>query len=38
MVLKYGHLMLQGAFPNEVTPDIDFAVVQCDIAVVKILL
>ena len=41
MVLKYEHLMLPGAFPDEVTPVIDFtdeAVVQCDIPVIKILL
>ena len=38
---KYGHLMLPGAFPDEVTLDIDFtdeAVVQFDVPVVKILL
>ena len=38
---KYGHLMLPGAFPGKVTPDIDFideAVVQCYVPVVKILL
>ena len=38
---KYGHLMLPGAFPDKVTPDIDFideAVIQCyDVPVVKIL-
>ena len=42
MVSKYGHLMLpSGAFPDKVTPDIDFTdetVVQCDVPVVKILL
>ena len=41
MVLKYGHWMLLGAFPDNVTSDIDFtdeAVVQCDVPVVKILL
>ena len=41
MVSKYGHLMLPGAFPDKVNPDIDFideAVVQCDLPVVKILL
>ena len=40
MVSKYGYL-ISGAFPNKVTPDIDFideAVVQCDVPVVKILL
>ena len=39
---KNGHLMLPEAFPDKITPDIDFiheAVVQCcDIPVVKILL
>ena len=39
---KYGHLMLPGAFPDQVTPDTDFtdeAVLQCsDVPVVKILL
>ena len=39
---KYGHLMLPEAFPDKITPDIDFideAVVQCcDISVLKILL
>ena len=37
---KHGHLMLPGAFPDKVTPYIDFedqAVVQCDVPVVKIL-
>ena len=24
MVLKYGHMMLPGGFPDKVTPDIDF--------------
>ena len=41
MVLKYGHLMLPGSFPDKVTPAIDFtdeAVVQCDVPVIKILL
>ena len=40
-MLKYGHLMLPGAFSDKATIDIDFtdeAVVQCDIPVVKILL
>ena len=39
MVLKYGDLMLPGAFPDKVTADIDDtdeAVVQCDVTVVKI--
>ena len=35
---KYGHLMLTGAFPDKVTPDIDFIdepVIQCyDVPVV----
>ena len=38
---KYGHLILKGAFPDKVTPDIDFldeAVVQCCVSVVKKLL
>ena len=38
---KYGHLMLTGAFPDKVTPYIDFkdeAVVQYYVPVVKILL
>ena len=38
---KYGHLMLPGAFPDKVTPYIDFkdeALVQCYVPVVKILL
>ena len=41
MASKYGHLIPPGAFPDKVTPDIDFtdeAVVQCDVPVVKILL
>ena len=41
MLPKYGHLMLKGAFPDKVNPDIDFvdeAVVQCYVSVVKILL
>ena len=41
MLSKYGHLMLKGAFPDKITPDIDFvdeAAVQCYISVVKILL
>ena len=42
MVSKYGRLMLPSvAFPDKVTPDIDFTnetVVQCDVPVVKILL
>ena len=41
IVWKYGHLMLPEAFPDKVTPDIDFtdeAVVQCDVIVKKILL
>ena len=42
MVSKYGHLILPSrAFPDKVTPDIDFAgetVVQCDVPAVKILL
>ena len=41
IMLKYGHLMLPGAFLDKFTPDIDFidkAVVQCyDAPVVKIL-
>ena len=41
MVSKYGHLMLlSGAFPDKVTPDIDFTdetVVQCDVPVAKTL-
>ena len=38
---KHGYLMLPGAFPDKVTPDIDFtdgAVVHCDAPVVQILL
>ena len=38
---KYGRLMLPGAFPDKVTPDVGFtdeAVVQCDVLVVKVLL
>ena len=38
---KYGHLMLQGAFPDKVSPDIDCiieAVVQFYVPVVKTLL
>ena len=38
MAIKYGHLMLPGAFPDNVTLDIDFTdktVVQCDVTVVK---
>ena len=41
MLSKYGRLMLPGAFPDKVTPDIDCtdkAIVQCDVPVVKILL
>ena len=41
MASKYGHLIPPGAFPDKVTPDIDFtdeAVVQCDVPVVKMLL
>ena len=40
MVLKNGHLLLPGAFPGKVTPDIDFrdvAIVQCDVTIIKIL-
>ena len=40
MVSKYGHLMLPGVFPDQVTPDIDFTnevVGQCEVQVVKIL-
>ena len=36
---KHGHVILPGALPNKVTPDIDFkydAMVECDIQVVKI--
>ena len=38
MVSKYGYLMLPGAFPCKVIPDIDFkdeVVVQCVVPVVK---
>ena len=40
---KYGHLMLPGAFPHKVIPNVDFiddeTVVQCyDVPVLKILL
>ena len=41
IMLKYGHLMLPGAFPDKVNPDMDFideAVVQCYVPVVEILL
>ena len=42
MVSKYGYLMLPRAFPDKVTPGINFkdeaVVVQCDVPVVKILL
>ena len=38
MVSTYGHLMPPGVFPDKVTPDIDFTVVQCDAPVLKILL
>ena len=41
LVSNYEHLMLPEAFPDQVTPDIDFtdeAVVQCDFPVVKRLL
>ena len=40
MASKYRYLILPGAFPDKVAPDIDFtdeAVVQCDNPVVKIL-
>ena len=40
MIVKYGHLMLTGAFLDKKIPDIDFtdeAVVQCDVPVVKII-
>ena len=40
MASKYRYLILPGAFPDKVTPDIDFtdeAVVLCDNPVVKIL-
>ena len=39
LVPTYGHMMLPGAFPDKVTPDIDFAdqrVVQCGGPVVKL--
>ena len=41
MVLKCGYWMLPGAFPDKVTPDIDFpdeVVVQCDVPLLKILM
>ena len=41
MLSKYGHLMLPEAFPDKVTPVIDFigeAVVQRNVPVVKILM
>ena len=41
MVSKYRYLMLSGAFPDKVSPDIEFAdkaVVHWDVPVVKILL
>ena len=41
MVSKYVHLMLQRAFPDKVSPGIDFTggvVVECDVPIVKILL
>ena len=41
MVPKYGQLMLPGAFPDQITPVIDFtdeAVVYCDVPVVTIFL
>ena len=41
MAAKSGHLVLPGAFPNNVTTYIDLtdeAVVQCDVPVLKILL
>ena len=37
---KYEYLILRGAFPYKVTPDIDFtdeAIVQCDVPFVKML-
>ena len=40
MELKYGYLMLPGAFPVKVIPDIGFkdeVVVQCFVPIVKIL-
>ena len=39
LAVKYGHLMLPGAFLDKVTPDIDFtdeAAVQYDVPAVKI--
>ena len=39
MVSKYGYLMLPGALPGKVIPDIDFkdeVVVQCVVPVVQI--
>ena len=41
MVSKYGYLMLPGALPGKVIPDIDFkdeVVVQCVVPVVQILM
>ena len=41
MVLKYGYLIIPGAFPGKVIPDIDFKneiVVQCVVPVAKILM
>ena len=41
MVSKYGYLMLPGALPGKVIPDIDFkdeVVVQCVVPVVQILI
>ena len=38
MVSKYGHLMPSEAFPDKVSPDIDFtdeAVAQCDVPTEK---
>ena len=40
-MLKYGHMMLPGAFPGKVAPDINFTdeiVAQCYVPVIKILL
>ena len=40
MVVKHRHLVLPGTFPDNVTPNIDFAdeaIIQCDVPVVKIL-
>ena len=40
MAVKHGHLMLPGAFPENVTPDFYFtdeAVVPCDVPVVKMI-